>query len=98
MLNLAGYRKKPRSLADFLPWAALVSGGDGRIGTNSIIKGARLNVRMQARGNSRRKVRAQGHSGGFAWASWLPALRRPSARVASCGADVPSVRRSSAFN
>src|SRR5438105_11646695 len=27
MLNLAEYRKKPQSLADFLPWAALVSEG-----------------------------------------------------------------------
>ena len=27
MLNLAEYRKKPQSLADFLPWAALVAPG-----------------------------------------------------------------------
>src|SRR5262252_10113418 len=27
MLNLAEYRKRPRSLANFLPWAALVSEG-----------------------------------------------------------------------
>src|SRR5258706_4171767 len=27
MLNLAGYRKKPQSLADFLPWAALIADG-----------------------------------------------------------------------
>ena len=27
MLNLAEYRKKPRVLADFLPWAALVAAG-----------------------------------------------------------------------
>ena len=27
MLNLAEFRKKPRSLADFLPWAALVAEG-----------------------------------------------------------------------
>src|SRR6267378_2929 len=27
MLNLAEYRKKPQSLADFLPWAALVAEG-----------------------------------------------------------------------
>src|SRR3977135_343256 len=27
MLNLAEYRKKPHSLADFLPWAALVAEG-----------------------------------------------------------------------
>jgi type IV secretion system protein TrbE len=27
MLNLAEYRKKPRTLADFLPWAALVAPG-----------------------------------------------------------------------
>ena len=27
MLNLAEYRKKPQSLADFLPWATLVSEG-----------------------------------------------------------------------
>ena len=27
MLNLAEYRKKPRMLADFLPWAALVAPG-----------------------------------------------------------------------
>src|SRR5260370_24061870 len=27
MLNLAEYRKKPQSLADFLPWAALVADG-----------------------------------------------------------------------
>lgn len=27
MLNLAEYRKKPQTLADFLPWAALVAPG-----------------------------------------------------------------------
>jgi type IV secretion system protein TrbE len=27
MMNLAEYRKKPQSLADFLPWAALVAEG-----------------------------------------------------------------------
>src|SRR6266404_5893048 len=27
MLNLAEYRKKPKMLADFLPWAALVAPG-----------------------------------------------------------------------
>src|ERR1700736_6117163 len=27
MMNLAEYRKKPRSLADFLPWAALIASG-----------------------------------------------------------------------
>src|SRR5438067_3128785 len=27
MLNLAEYRKKPRMLADYLPWAALVASG-----------------------------------------------------------------------
>src|ERR1700736_115585 len=27
MLNLAEYRKKPQTLADFLPWAALVAEG-----------------------------------------------------------------------
>src|SRR5260370_41920631 len=27
MLNLAEYRRKPQSLADFLPWAALISDG-----------------------------------------------------------------------
>src|ERR1700750_3316208 len=27
MMNLAEYRKKPQSLADFLPWAALVEKG-----------------------------------------------------------------------
>src|SRR5260221_6844501 len=27
MLNLAEYRNKPQSLADFLPWAALVADG-----------------------------------------------------------------------
>src|ERR1700756_3917163 len=27
MMNLAEYRKKPQSLADFLPWAALVASG-----------------------------------------------------------------------
>ena len=27
MMNLAEYRKRPQSLADFLPWAALVAEG-----------------------------------------------------------------------
>ena len=27
MLNLAEYRKKPKMLADFLPWAALIAPG-----------------------------------------------------------------------
>src|SRR5207302_11393208 len=47
MLNLAEYRKTPQSLADFLPWAALVSEGvvlnkDGSLQRTARFRGADL--------------------------------------------------------
>ncbi len=48
MLNLAEYRKKPQSLADFLPWAALIADGvilnkDGSLQRTARFRGPDLN-------------------------------------------------------
>ena len=53
MLNLAEYRKKPRSLADFLPWAALVAPGvilnkDGSFQRTARFRGPDLDSATQA--------------------------------------------------
>src|SRR5713226_1543219 len=47
MLNLAEYRKKPQSLADFLPWAALIADGvilnkDGSLQSTARFRGPDL--------------------------------------------------------
>ncbi|MBL1255952.1 conjugal transfer protein TrbE [Methylocystis sp. Sn-Cys] len=53
MLNLAEYRKKPQSLADFLPWAALVAPGvvlnkDGSLQRTARFRGPDLESATQA--------------------------------------------------
>src|SRR5208283_561601 len=53
MLNLAEYRKKPQSLADFLPWAALVAPGvilnkDGSFQRTARFRGPDLDSATQA--------------------------------------------------
>src|SRR5881392_3073091 len=53
MLNLAEYRRKPQSLADFLPWAALVARGvilnkDGSLQRTARFRGPDLDSAVPA--------------------------------------------------
>src|ERR1700676_172560 len=81
MMNLAEYRKKPQSLADFLPWAALVASGvvlnkDGSLQRTARFRGPDLDsatpaelVGMSARlNNARRRL-------GSGWAIFVEASR-----------------------
>jgi type IV secretion/conjugal transfer VirB4 family ATPase len=83
MLNLAEYRKKPQSLADFLPWAALVAPGvvlnkDGSFQRTARFRGPDLEsatpaelVGVTARlNNSLRRL-------GSGWAIFFEAQRNP---------------------
>lgn len=83
MLNLAEYRKKPQSLADFLPWAALVAPGvvlnkDGSFQRTARFRGPDLEsatpaelVAVTARlNNALRRL-------GSGWAIFLEAQRNP---------------------
>ena len=60
MLNLAEYRKKPQSLADFLPWAALVAPGvvlnkDGSFQRTARFRGPDLDSATPGRTRRRRR-------------------------------------------
>jgi type IV secretion/conjugal transfer VirB4 family ATPase len=83
MLNLAEYRKKPQSLADFLPWAALVAPGvvlnkDGSLQRTARFRGPDLEsatpaelVGVTARlNNALRRL-------GSGWAIFFEAQRNP---------------------
>src|SRR6201989_2408684 len=83
MMNLAEYRKKPQSLADFLPWAALVEKGvilnkDGSLQRTARFRGPDLDsataaelVATTARlNNSLRRL-------GSGWAIFVEAQRTP---------------------
>ena len=83
MLNLAEYRKKPQSLADFLPWAALVAPGvvlnkDGSFQRTARFRGPDLEsatpaelVGVTARlNNALRRL-------GSGWAIFVEAQRNP---------------------
>src|SRR3546814_1132145 len=83
MLNLREYRKTSSSLADFLPWAALVAPGvvlnkDGSFQRTARFRGPDLEsatpaelVATTARlNNALRRL-------GSGWAIWVEAVRRP---------------------
>jgi type IV secretion/conjugal transfer VirB4 family ATPase len=83
MLNLAEYRKKPQSLADFLPWAALVAPGvvlnkDGSLQRTARFRGPDLESATQAElvgvtarlNNALRRL-------GSGWAIFFEAQRNP---------------------
>ncbi|MBM3653766.1 MAG: conjugal transfer protein TrbE, partial [Alphaproteobacteria bacterium] len=83
MLNLAEYRKKPHSLADFLPWAALVAPGiilnkDGSLQRTARFRGPDLESATQAElvgvtarlNNALRRL-------GSGWAIFFEAQRNP---------------------
>ena len=81
MLNLAEYRKKPRSLADFLPWAALVSEGvvlnkDGSLQRTARFRGPDLDSATPAElvGTSARLNNAMRRLGS-GWAIFVEAQR-----------------------
>jgi type IV secretion/conjugal transfer VirB4 family ATPase len=83
MLNLAEYRKKPQSLSDFLPWAALVAPGvilnkDGSLQRTARFRGPDLESATQAElvgvtarlNNALRRL-------GSGWAIFFEAQRNP---------------------
>ena len=81
MLNLAEYRKRPRSLADFLPWAALVSEGvvlnkDGSLQRTARFRGPDLDSATPAElvGTSARLNNAMRRLGS-GWAIFVEAQR-----------------------
>ena len=83
MLNLAEYRKQPRSLADFLPWAALVSEGvvlnkDGSLQRTARFRGPDLDSSTPAElvGTSARLNNAMRRLGS-GWAIFVEAQRNP---------------------
>ena len=89
MLNLAEYRKKPQSLADFLPWAALVAPGvvlnkDGSFQRTARFRGPDLDSATQAElvgatarlNNALRRL-------GSGWAIFVEAQRNPGAKLSA---------------
>src|SRR5580700_10911332 len=83
MLNLAEYRNKPQSLADFLPWAALVAKGvvlnkDGSFQRTARFRGPDLDSATPAEliaiagrlNNALRRL-------GSGWAIFIEAQRQP---------------------
>src|SRR6266852_4649392 len=83
MFNLAEYRNKPQSLADFLPWAALVADGvvlnkDGSLQRTARFRGPDLESATQAElvgvtarlNNALRRL-------GSGWAIFIEASRSP---------------------
>jgi type IV secretion system protein VirB4 len=81
MLNLTEYRKRPRSLADFLPWAALVSEGvvlnkDGSLQRTARFRGPDLDSATPAElvGTSARLNNAMRRLGS-GWAIFVEAQR-----------------------
>src|ERR1700681_4062854 len=85
MLNLAEYRKKPQSLADFLPWAALIAAGvvlnkDGSLQRTARFRGPDLDsatehelIATAARLNNALRRLETG------WALFVEAARTPAA-------------------
>jgi len=103
MLNLAEYRKKPRSLADFLPWAALVAPGvilnkDGSFQRTARFRGPDLDSATQAElvgatarlNNALRRL-------GSGWAIFVEAQRNPAQNYPSSAFPDPC-RRSSIWS
>src|SRR6266581_8549621 len=86
MLNLAEYRKKPQSLADFLPWAALVAEGvilnkDGSLQRTARFRGPDLDSATEAElvGTAARLNNALRRLGS-GWALFVEAQRNPATR------------------
>src|SRR5882757_5900269 len=83
MLNLAEYRKKPHSLADFLPWAALIADGvilnkDGSLQRTARFRGPDLDSATPAElvGTTARLNNALRRLGS-GWAIFVEAQRIP---------------------
>src|ERR1700719_832844 len=83
MLNLAEYRKKPQTLADFLPWAALVAEGvvlnkDGSLQRTARFRGPDLDSATPAElvGTTARLNNALRRLGS-GWALFVEAQRVP---------------------
>src|ERR1700758_1528862 len=81
MMNLAEYREKPQSLADFLPWAALVASGvilnkDGSLQRTARFRGPDLDSATPAElvGTSARLNNAMRRLGS-GWAIFVEAQR-----------------------
>src|SRR5713226_894931 len=86
MLNLAEYRKKPQSLADFLPWAALIAEGvilnkDGSLARTARFRGPDLDSATPAElvGTTSRLNNALRRLGS-GWAIFVEASRHPAQR------------------
>jgi type IV secretion system protein VirB4 len=86
MMNLAEYRKKPSSLADFLPWAALVASGvvlnkDGSFQRTARFRGPDLDSATPAElvGTTARLNNALRRLGS-GWAIFVEAQRNPATR------------------
>src|SRR5580700_3933448 len=97
-MNLAAYRKKPQSLADFLPWAALVAEGvilnkDGSFQRTARFRGPDLDsatpaelVATTARlNNALRRL-------GSGWAIFIEAQREPANRYPESSFPDPASR------
>src|SRR3546814_11558258 len=100
MLNLREYRKTSSSLADFLPWAALVAPGvvlnkDGSFQRTARFRGPDLDSATPAElvapparlHNPLRRT-------GSGWAIWDGAVRRPAPDYPVCAFPGPCGRRS----
>src|SRR3546814_18100082 len=96
MLNLREYRKTSSSLADFLPWAALVAPGvvlnkDGSFQRTARFRGPDLEsatpaelVATTARlNNALRRL-------GSGWAIWVEEVRRPALDYPVCAFPAPA--------
>jgi type IV secretion/conjugal transfer VirB4 family ATPase len=90
MLNLAEYRKKPQSLADFLPWAALIAAGvvlnkDGSLQRTARFRGPDLDSATPAElvGTSGRLNNALRRLGS-GWAIFVEASRHAAQRYPHC--------------
>src|SRR5213079_1993141 len=86
MLNLAEYRKKPRMLADYLPWAALIAPGiilnkDGSFQRTAQFRGPDLDSATPAElvGTTARLNNVLRRLGS-GWAIFVEAARRPAQR------------------
>ena len=108
MLNLAEYRKKPQSLADFLPWAALVAEGvvlnkDGSLqrtagsAVPTSTRQRRPNWSARRRGSTMRcaVLAPAGQPSSKRAAMQRSAIRTANSRMRSQRSSTPSARRNS---
>src|SRR5712675_2836886 len=108
MLNLAEYRKKPQSLADFLPWAALVEQGvilnkDGSLQRTARFRGPDLDsataaelVAITSRLNNALRRLGSGWAI-FVEAQRLPANRYPDSRFPDPASSLVDAERRAQF-